>query len=179
MVAVCDALGSARHSDTQASITYWFKNPYGYLPGLWYALLPFYGVLAGCYCLGVVVYAGVFLANRNRLLLLQYMVLFVAVLGAVEVCSYFFMYVSKNESGIPPCCPATADFLAAVVLRVVKATLSRALLLSVCLGFGVVRPRLAAKTNLKIFLLSGAYLICSVTSSVQSAQTADVSQTVW
>jgi len=93
-------------------------------------------------------YGGLCLWHRDKLIPLQLGVAMVMLLGLVEVCTWFFTYTSKNTSGIPVCdadgsCPPlTSDIMAAAVLSVGKGTVSRALLLVVCLGYGVVRPKL-------------------------------------
>ena len=101
-----------------------FRNPHGYLPGQQYGLLPFYGILFVLYCCLVIVFAVQLVRHREYSLQLQYAILGIGTIGVVETAAWFFMYLSKNTTGIPtPCvdvCPTTADFLAAVVLSVLK-----------------------------------------------------------
>ena len=63
-------------------------------------------------------------------------------IGLVETAAWFFAYLGMNGSGEPNCCPVRRDIKFAIVASVAKETLSRVLLLYVCLGAGVVRETL-------------------------------------
>jgi len=73
------------------------------------------------------------------------------------VCAWFFMYFDLNQSGDAVCCPLSEWAVVAVLLNVAKRTVSRMLLIAVCLGFGVVRPELPTRTSVLIFLLGAAF----------------------
>jgi hypothetical protein len=50
------------------------------------------------------------------------------VIGALQTCVRAWEFASKNASGIPRCCPATADEIAGIVFDVLKKAVSRLLL---------------------------------------------------
>jgi len=99
-------------------------------------------------------------------------------MGVAESAAHLFMYVSKNASGVPtPCADcgaASADFLLAVSLSVVKRAASRALLLAVALGFGVVHARLAPRTAAFVACAGLAYLAFGLADDLHAATTYDV-----
>ena len=107
----------------------------------------------------LLVYCGMCLWHRDKLIPLQLGVACVMLLGLVEVCTWFFTYTSKNASGVPVCdaddsCPPlTDDIMAAAVLSVGKRCVSRVLLLVVCLGYGVVKPKLSRGNAVLVALL--------------------------
>lgn len=85
--------------------------------------LPFYGFLFVAYLIFTLGYAISACVQRAYLLKLQYMILAVIGFGVLEMAVWFFMYQSKNETGIPtPCnvCPTTTDYLVAVIMNVLK-----------------------------------------------------------
>ena len=105
----------------QLSLT--FMNPYGYIPGSLYGVLPTFGILCVGYFLLLGVYGTKLVFQRAYALKLQILVFCVIVLGFVETATWFFVYESKNRSGIPTVCevcPTTADFVFASVLSVAK-----------------------------------------------------------
>lgn len=148
-----------------------FKNPYGWLPGQVVGLLGFWGTLFVAYLLLAAIYGMLMVYHRQFLILLQYCVQGVLVFSIIEAALWFFMYKSKNESGIPtPCSDCgspSSDYLAAVVLSVLKRAVSRALILAVALGFGVVYPSLSRKVTAIIGALSFAYLICGTANELK------------
>lgn len=180
ILAACDAAGTTTAAlpalDLDLSVS--FRNPYGFLPGQVYGYLPFYGTLFVGYCLLGLFFLVALVRHRKYLLSLQWLILGVIVLGTVEMASWFFMYESKNRSGIPtPCnvCPTTSDYMTAVVLNVGKRAISRVLLLAVCLGFGVVYPSLDRRTALVIAAMGAAYFGCGVANDVSRETAYDAS----
>ena len=157
-----------------------FKNPYGYLSGTSFGYLPFYATLAFLYVVLVIVYLVLLLRHRSELLWLQYVLFGVVSTGLVEVLVWFSMYLDLNFTGKPLCCPLHSFATAAVVLNVFKRTVSRCLLVSVCLGFGVVRPKLSWRDTLTILLLGILYFGFSTNSDIRlnsstTPQTDDIS----
>jgi hypothetical protein len=182
LVVACDARGSFGLPPFTVSLTVAFRNPYGFLPGIIYGDLPFYGVLFVAYLLGVVLYSALCCKNREHLLALQAAVLGLLVLGAVEMAVWFFTFNSKNETGVPtPCnvCPTTSDYMAAVVLSVLKTTVSRALLLAVSLGYGVVHAALSRRTTIYLAALSLTYFLFAALNQVEKETTYSVQATAW
>jgi hypothetical protein len=130
-----------------------FENPYGFLSGKSVGFLPFYALMVVLY-LGLMC-AFLFFVVRHcaSLLWLQWCLFGLIVLGFVEACGWLLLYLQLNYSGVPVCCPLYSGAVAAVVINVVKRAVSRCLLLSVCLGFGVVRPVLPRRISCVIAVL--------------------------
>ena len=119
--------------------TVWM-NPYGFLPGELFHLLPFFGVMSLVY-LGLGVLWSVLCARYWReLLRLQNCISGVIALGMVETATWYFDYVSFNSTGTRGVGPIVVGVFASTV----KKTVSRLLVLVVSLGYGVVRPTLGA-----------------------------------
>lgn len=184
LLTACDASGAVLPLPSlDFAMDATFLNPYGYLPGQVYGLMAFYGVLLVVYVLLTTGFGILGAIKRRYLILLQYCVFGVLALGVVEAAAYHFMYKSKNNSGVPtPCadCGApTSDYLAAISLSVFKRAFSRALLLAVALGFGVVHPSLSRKETLSIVGLSLAYLLFGLVNDVKRSTTYDVGPSSW
>ena len=131
-----------------------FRNAHGFLPGLLYGFLPFNSALTVGYALTSLWFVALFVRNRANLLRLQYFILAVMAMGTLETLTWFLTYSNMNGSGQPSCCPMRTDIIFAIVVNVIKKTVSRLLLLSVCLGYGVVRPRLERNATLTHLNLS-------------------------
>jgi len=150
-----------------------FMNPYGYLNGWAYGILPlniflcfFYGTLLIAFTVGT-------LRNREHVLMVQYAIIAVCVMGFVERLTWAITYIEMNATGGRACCPVRGDLTFSITLAVFKRASCVLLLLSVCLGFGVVKPRLSKITNLKILLLGVFYTISSL--NLELEKVADIS----
>jgi hypothetical protein len=71
--------------------------------------------------------------NVNIIALLQHCVTAVIVLGLFETFSWYFDYYHANSTGERPLAPIVLS----VLLSCLKRTLSRLLVLVVCMGYGV------------------------------------------
>jgi len=132
----------------------WF-NPYGYLPGRVYKKLPLSGVLALLSLVVVVGYMVAMILRRKILLNIQYGIFLVMVVGVIEVSSWYFYRLARNNSG-----EASAMGLMSVVLIAsLKRTATRVLLLLMAMGVGVVKWTIG-NTRIRIAVLAVAYL-CS------------------
>ena len=122
-----------------------FSNSYGFLPASDFPLLPFYASLT----LAHFVLLGIFVALcfwfRENLVMLHYAVVFLAAIGMLESALYFVLFIWKNFTGINAWPPTPLQWVASLV-GVGKRALGRVLLLSVGLGYGVVKPKLDAAT---------------------------------
>lgn len=184
VLAVCDASGAVLPLPTlDITMDATFLNPYGYLPGPIYGLMPFYGVLLVAYVLVAVHFGVLGFLRRRYLILLQYCVFGVLLIGIIEAAAFHGMYKEKNGSGVPTPCsdcgPPGSNYLAAVSLAVFKRAFSRALLLAVALGFGVVHRRLTRSQTLSIIGLSLAYLVCGLANDLKRSTTYDVGPSQW
>lgn len=168
-VVVCPmtTTSSAPALELEAVVT--FRNPHGYLPGQVYGFLPFYIVLFVAYLGLLLWYAAMMVMHRQHLISMQWLILAVMILGAIEVTVWFGTFNSKNDSGVPtPCsvCPVTSDYIAAVVLNVFKRAVSRVLLLVITLGYGIVSTQLPVKTMVAIGGLAAVYIGVSAMDDV-------------
>ena len=156
MLVFCDNDPTAEKWDVKTQWSFHFKNPYGYIPGLKYAILPFSGAMMVAYTAFIMVFGALMFMRRDHLWGLQYCVLGAGVLGMLEYTSQFFMYLSKNNSGKPLCCALTGDAQATIAFHVLKITGSALLLIVLSLGFGVVHPKLNKRTTAGVVLLGFA-----------------------
>lgn len=104
---------------------------------------------------------------RQELLWLHYVLTAVVIVGTIEVVTWFSMFVDLNTTGAPICCPLHAFAGFAIVLNVVKRTVSRCVLVAVCLGFGVVRPRLPMRQTIAIVTLGAMYFVFATVSDIR------------
>nr|CAI9858989.1 Phytopthora agathidicda G protein coupled receptor 6 [Phytophthora agathidicida] len=129
-----------------------FKNPYGYLPGLLYGLLPFNGVLSLMYgALGVYFLA---LMNRHRQSVVgtHYFLLVVLLLATAEAMAWFVTYKLLNDSGVPVCCPYPDSVLFSTLVKVLTGMIARIATTLVSLGYGIVRMQISWP---EVFVVSG------------------------
>jgi hypothetical protein len=138
-----------------------FKGARGFLPGRMWSYLPFYGALTAVYAVAAGWFALLMARNRASLLDLQWAILGVMALGLAESAAWLLTNARMNASGAPACCPLRGDIVVSFVLQTLKQTVSRVLLLAVCLGFGVVRPRLSTQQTLVVGVLGAAYCATS------------------
>ena len=180
MIALCTSSPDVQDAmNVKMTAELSFKNPYGYVPGAMYAMLPWHGVMFCLYTLFCLGYIIIMLRNRQFLLPLQYTVLAVGVLGLFEASSYFFMYLSKNASGEASCCPVAADVIFAAVVSVLKTSASGVGLLAVCLGFGVVHERLSRNLSVRLVLLWLLLLGFGINAEVRRLTEYEVAASGW
>jgi hypothetical protein len=119
-ITVCprDSLVSIKDLNVSINGTLSFKNPYGYLAGELYPLLPFEAVLTAAYFVLDVVFLALIYCYRTEVLRLQFSMLAVLVLATGETTSWTLAFASMNDTGNPPCCPYPAVLVAAVILQV-------------------------------------------------------------
>eukprot|EP00298_Acanthocystis_sp_HF-20_P018593 c21992_g2_i1.p1 GENE.c21992_g2_i1~~c21992_g2_i1.p1 ORF type:complete len:491 (-),score=165.17 c21992_g2_i1:156-1595(-) len=142
-----------------------WMNPFGYLPGELYHFIPLFGYLTLAYAILGVCWAILCMCYCSDLLHLQHYVSIVIVLGFLESATWYLDYQKFNESGKR----AIGPVVAAVILSSVKRTLSRLLVLIVCMGYGVMKPALTATEKQKVICLGVVYFIFSTISDVMSS----------
>lgn len=154
----------------------------GYLPADLFPDIPFYGVLTCCYTLLGLIWIVVLTMHRSEsqmifyfhfsavsysiivcllhsgeIILLQYLIGFVILLGMLESTMMFSHYMSWNDNGqMDLSITATA-----VIFGVMKRALSRIVVLMVSMGYGVVRSNLGDDMK-KIFFLGCSYFVLSL-----------------
>lgn len=147
---------------TEVRGTMEFRNPYGYLSGIFFGYLPFEGGRAVIFFVFAVVNAFLLHAHRKSLMLVHYSIMSVVVVAFAESLTWFIAYEDMNMGGQPYCCPFPRAVVAAMAFKMLRRTLSRTLLLVVCLGYGIARPALTTREVLAVAMLSLCYLVASV-----------------
>ncbi|XP_020586621.1 transmembrane protein 87B [Phalaenopsis equestris] len=140
---------------TLAGMTYW-KNPDGYLPGRMAPLMNFYVFMSVAYLLLGIVWFSQYLRFWKDILPLQNWITLVIALGLFEMTLWYFEFLNFNSTGARPVGITTW----VVTVGAVRKTVSRLLLLSVSMGYGVVRPTLGGLTS-KVLLLGVTYFLAS------------------
>lgn len=135
--------------------TVW-KNPDGYLPGRMSPLMKFYVFMSIAYAVLSAVWFFQYYRYWKDVLPLQHCIAVVIALGLLEMIFWYFDYAFFNNTGTRPAGITTL----VVTIGAVRKTLLRLLILSVAMGFGVVRPTLGGLT-MKVLLLGITYFLAS------------------
>ncbi|KAK8941868.1 hypothetical protein KSP40_PGU016470 [Platanthera guangdongensis] len=135
--------------------TYW-KNPDGYLPGRMGPLMNFYVFMSVAYLVLGVMWFSQYMRFWKDVLPLQNWISLVIALGLFEMTLWYFEYLNFNSTGIRPVWITTW----VVTVGAARKTISRLLILSVSMGYGVVRPTLGGLTS-KVLLLGVTYFLAS------------------
>ncbi|RVW30543.1 Transmembrane protein 87B [Vitis vinifera] len=117
--------------------TLW-KNPDGYLPGRMAPLMKFYVYMSLAYVLLCVTWFFQYMRFWKDILQLQHCITVVISLGLFEMILWYFEFENFNRTGTRPVGITTW----VVTVGAVRRTVSRLLILSVSMGYGVVRPTL-------------------------------------
>ncbi|KAI3737748.1 hypothetical protein L2E82_27760 [Cichorium intybus] len=135
--------------------TIW-KNPIGYLPGRMAPLLNFYGFMSLAFLVLGIFWFSQYARFWKEVLQLQNCITLVITLGMFEMALWYFDYAEFNESGVRP----TGITIWAVTFGTVKRTVSRLIILTVSMGYGVVRPTLGGITS-KVVMLGATFFLAS------------------
>lgn len=135
--------------------TMW-KNPDGYLPGRMAPLKKFYVFMSLAYVILTIIWFTQYVRFWKDILQLQHCITAVIALGLFEMILWYFEYVNFNDTGIRPVVVTTW----VVTVGAVRKTVSRLLILSVSMGYGVVRPTLGGLTS-KVLLIGITYFLAS------------------
>ena len=138
-----------------------WRNPHGYLPAELYPFLPFFGLLTAAYVLLCLFWALSCLRHWSALLPLQSAIAVVLLLSVVESATWFASYRAFNDGGTRGLVPTVLG----VLISTVRKTVARLLVLTVCLGYGVVRPTLGSTFH-RIVLLGGFYFLTALSLDV-------------
>lgn len=131
-------------------------NPYGHLPGGYFGMLPFYGLMFALLFILFIPWVVLSLRWKKELLRVQHLMTVIYVVTIVEAVSYLARYARLNETGHVD----HAGLVWCILTSLIRKTVSRVLVLSVSFGFGVVRPTLG-KTMNKIFAAAILYFLCA------------------
>ncbi|XP_042509357.1 transmembrane protein 87A-like isoform X2 [Macadamia integrifolia] len=135
--------------------TLW-KNPDGYLPGRMSPLMKFYQLMSVAYLILSIIWISQYVRFWKDVLQLQNYISTVIVLGLFEMTLWYFEYLNFNNIGIRPIGITTW----VVTIGAIRKTFSRILILSVSMGYGVVRPTLGGLTS-KVLLLGVTYFLAT------------------
>ncbi|XP_010916550.1 uncharacterized protein [Elaeis guineensis] len=135
--------------------TIW-KNPGGYLPGRMAPSMRFYIFMSMAYLLLSIIWFAQYVRFWKDILPLQNCITLVIALGLFEMTLWYFEYLNFNNTGMRPVGITTW----VVTVGAVRKTVSRLLILSVSMGYGVVRPTLGGLTS-KVLLLGITYFLAS------------------
>lgn len=133
-----------------------WKNPDGFLPGRMAPLMNFYVYMSLAYFLLSVIWFSQYVRFWKDILQLQHCIAAVIGLGLFEMILWHIEYVHFNNTGTRPVAITTW----VVTVGAVRKTLSRILILSVSMGYGVVRPTLGGLTS-KVILLGITYFLAT------------------
>ncbi|KAL9245967.1 hypothetical protein vseg_019557 [Gypsophila vaccaria] len=136
--------------------TIW-KNPDGYLPGRMAPSMKFYGFMSVAYLLLGAIWAFQYVRHWNEVLQLQHCIAAVVALGLLEMFFWYIDYAHFNSSGVRPAVLTSW----VVTLGAARSTLARLLILSVSMGYGVVRPTLGGLTS-KVLVLGATYFVATL-----------------
>jgi hypothetical protein len=140
---------------TMSGKTVW-RNPGGYLPGRMAPLMKFYVLMSLAYLLVMVVWFSQYIRFWRDILPIQNWIMLVIALGLFEMTLWYFEYLNFNSSGVRPVGITTW----VVTVGAIRKTVSRLLILSISMGYGVVRPTLGGLTS-KVLLLGLTYFLAS------------------
>lgn len=135
--------------------TLW-KNPDGYLPGRMAPLMKFYVIMSVVYAILSVIWFFQYVRYWKDVLPLQHCIGVVIALGFLEMIFWYSDYAYFNNTGKRPVGLTTW----VVTIGAIRKTLSRLLILTVAMGFGVLRPTLGGLTT-KVLLLGTTYFLAS------------------
>ncbi|KMT09084.1 hypothetical protein BVRB_6g131920 [Beta vulgaris subsp. vulgaris] len=135
--------------------TVW-KNPDGYLPGRMGPSMNFYVFMSLAYLLLSSIWCFQYWRFWNEVLQLQHCITTVVALGLLEMAFWYLEYANFNSTGIRPVVLTTW----VVTLGAARRTLSRLLILSISMGYGVVRPTLGGLTS-KVLVIGATYFVAT------------------
>ncbi|KAF2319704.1 hypothetical protein GH714_018106 [Hevea brasiliensis] len=135
--------------------TVW-KNPDGYLPGRMAPLMRFYVLMSLAYLLLSVIWFFQYMRFWKDILQLQHCITAVIALGLFEMILWYSEYANFNSTGTRPVAITTW----VVTVGAIRKTFSRLVILSISMGYGVVRPTLGGLTS-KVLLLGCTYFLAS------------------
>lgn len=156
--------------DFNASLSFKFQGPHGYLTARDEPMLRFYAFMCIFYMSLALVWTIFSVLYWNSLLRIQFWIMAVILLGLLEKACFYFEYHQANEYG-----SASLELaLIAEIVSCVKRTLSRILVLIVSMGFGITKSRLGDEVNVRISVISILYFVmASIESYLRLIQSQD------
>lgn len=149
-----------------------FENPTGYLPAKYFGYVLFEAAMCGVMSITLLVHVLRCLWHRTTLRCIHHLVALALVVGAVEAGVWLFVYLSTNASGVPPCCPFTQSFIAAMAAHAFRRICNRSVLLCAAQGVGTgwgMRTGFACARILVFATVYGAFLAMAIVLAVANA----------
>ncbi|KAJ3675618.1 hypothetical protein LUZ60_004660 [Juncus effusus] len=140
---------------TMSGKTVW-RNPNGYLPGRMAPLMNFYVFMSLAYLVVITTWFYQYMRYWRDIAPIQNWITLIIALGFLEMTLWYFEYLNFNSNGVRPVHITTW----VVTIGAVRKTVSRLLILSISMGYGVVRPTLGGLTY-KVLLLGFTYFLAS------------------
>ena len=123
-------------------------DPYGYLPADLLYSMYFYGFITLCYCLITFIWVVTCYIYKNELIIVQNWISIVLILGTLETSLLYTRHIEWNQLGRPIVWITIFGHLCGIGKR----ALSRALVLMISLGYGVVRHSLGDDWHRILFI---------------------------
>ena len=118
--------------------------------------MKFYVLMSLAYLLVMIVWFSQYIRFWRDILPIQNWITLVIALGLFAMTLWYFEYLNFNSSGVRPVGITTW----VVTVGAIRKTVSRLLILSISMGYGVVRPTLGGLTS-KVLLLGLTYFLAS------------------
>ncbi len=142
-----------------------FENPYGYLPGAMYPLLPLNFAIGLTLALVFSIFTYLLVKHRETSLPLHFGSFVVLGIGILDSLSWTLVYIDANRTGTPLCCPSPSKVVFALTMNVMLRASFRSLILCVCLGYGIVHPKLSKVKTFFVILLTALFIITGIYSA--------------
>ncbi len=165
-VQICHGTDSASYVPPNALLTgnaIW-ENPYGYLPGTEYAYIPVLFLNFLLFSGFFIFYSILFIRHRETSLPLHLGTMVVLFLYTLVALVWYLIYKNSNRTGMPICCPAPGTVMFGVIILVLMQATFRCLILCVCLGYGVVHPKLSKVQTFFVILLTALFIVTGIIS---------------
>eukprot|EP01104_Vermistella_antarctica_P012439 TRINITY_DN3599_c0_g2_i1.p1 TRINITY_DN3599_c0_g2~~TRINITY_DN3599_c0_g2_i1.p1 ORF type:complete len:538 (+),score=139.89 TRINITY_DN3599_c0_g2_i1:351-1964(+) len=165
-------IGCGNTTDTTLEGEVYYRNPFGELSGELYYYMPFYFAMTMTYILMSFIWIGLTYYHWDQILVIQNCIFAVIVMGAIECATWYFEYMQMNDSGLYH----LGAWVIAIFVATMKRTVSRLLVLTVAMGFGVVKGDLGTD-KFKVMFLGLAYFTFSGALEVSQTSSTDQSMT--
>lgn len=161
-----------------------FINPYGYFSAHLYGLIPFFVFYTACVGIFLLAYLVLAVKYRAELIGLHYGTLALILITLIGAILYLNAFISGNNSGEPLCYPiCNVAYLVAMIIDEIKNTLARLILLVVCLGLGVSKPKLPQDVKIKVAVIHLLYFGFSLNDKIHVLtvldENADPASALW
>eukprot|EP01128_Nolandella_sp_AFSM9_P011687 TRINITY_DN859_c0_g1_i1.p1 TRINITY_DN859_c0_g1~~TRINITY_DN859_c0_g1_i1.p1 ORF type:complete len:535 (+),score=122.39 TRINITY_DN859_c0_g1_i1:69-1607(+) len=137
-----------------------WRNPTGYLSGVYFSYLPMYVSLVILYLLALIVWFYFVIRFRANMMGLQHTITFVVFVALSESVLEVSDYMDQNSTG------GISLYLtvASALVTGAKLTLARTLILLVAIGYSISIPKLELRIKAFIGVLSGLYFLAAASS---------------